>query len=88
MSHEFSSSRGYAFYRDVFGDWRWEYYDATGEAFDSRESFETERECIENARTAAPRGNVLPMRRKQPTVASSKAWRVQDVQADRIIGAD
>jgi hypothetical protein len=87
MNDDSSSRRGYAFYRDVFGDWRWEYYDATGEAFDSRESFETERECIENAGTAGARGNVIPMRRK-PTVASSKDWRVQDVKAERIIGAD
>jgi hypothetical protein len=41
---------GYTFYRDVFGGWRWECYDSAGEALDSRESFDTSNECIDDAR--------------------------------------
>jgi len=43
-------SPGYTLYRDVFGGWRWEYYDRAGEAIDSRESFDISSECIDDAR--------------------------------------
>jgi hypothetical protein len=49
---------GFAFYLDVFGGWRWEYYDPTGEAFDSRDSFDTRQECVENARACAPQESI------------------------------
>jgi hypothetical protein len=60
MRDEIASGRpGYAFYRDVFGGWRWEYFDHNGDAFDSRESFETPHECVQNARMSGPARPVL-----------------------------
>ena len=41
---------GYEFYRDVFGGWRWEHHGRDGTVRDSRESFDTWQECIEDAR--------------------------------------
>ena len=38
------------FYRDVFGGWRWEYFDAHGEAYDSPGSFDTRADCVADAR--------------------------------------
>jgi hypothetical protein len=62
----------YAFYHDVFGGWRWEYYDRTGEAIDSRDSFDTEQECIENARIWGPRDAVLAVPEKYPKIAARR----------------
>ena len=38
------------FYRDVFGGWRWEYFDSHGEARDSPCSYDTRAECVSDAR--------------------------------------
>jgi hypothetical protein len=66
MRNELMSSRsGYAFYRDVFGDWRWEYYDRNGEAIDSRDAFETREECVEDAQLAGLGGTILTLAPKQ-----------------------
>ena len=37
---------GCIFYRDVFGGWRWEHTDASGEITDSNASYETREECV------------------------------------------
>lgn len=38
------------FYRDVFGGWRWEFFDVSGEASDAQSSFDTRSECVADAR--------------------------------------
>ena len=43
-------------YRDVFGAWRYEYRDAHGDMCDSRDSFDTYRECV----AAAQRFGLMP----------------------------
>ena len=54
------------FYRDVFGGWRWEYFDAGGEAYDSPGSFDTRADCVADARlrglTGAHRRTVAALR--------------------------
>jgi hypothetical protein len=44
------NSKKLAFYRDVFGGWRWEYFDANGQARDSAFSYDTHAECVADAR--------------------------------------
>ena len=45
------------FYRDVFGGWRWEYFDADGEAHDSPFSYDSHLECVEDARRQGMTGS-------------------------------
>jgi uncharacterized protein YegP (UPF0339 family) len=40
-------------YRDAFGGWRWEFRQANGHYIDSKESYESEAECVEAAHRAA-----------------------------------
>ena len=47
------------FYRDVFGGWRWEYFDAHGEAHDSPSSFDTRADCVADARLRGLTGKQL-----------------------------
>jgi hypothetical protein len=44
-----STKSEFSYYRDVFGGWRWESLDRTGEAIDSRDCFESKAECVEDA---------------------------------------
>ena len=50
-----STKTGFAFYRDVFGSWRWEYTDGAGNVIDSNVSYETREACV--AASAAARVN-------------------------------
>jgi hypothetical protein len=40
---------GCVFYRDLFGGWRWEFHAEGGEVRDSRQSFDSREECVEDA---------------------------------------
>jgi uncharacterized protein YegP (UPF0339 family) len=39
-------------YRDVFGGWRWEFRLANGHFLDSRDSYDSEEDCIAAAKRA------------------------------------
>jgi DNA-binding response OmpR family regulator len=40
------------FYRDLFGGWRWEWCDEEGNIRDSKQSYDTRDECVQQARAA------------------------------------
>jgi hypothetical protein len=44
---------GFCFYRDVFGDWRWEHFADDGQVRDSRYSYRSREECVDAADTAS-----------------------------------
>jgi hypothetical protein len=84
MPQEYASSRpGYAFYRDVFGGWRWEYYHRNGEAVDSRESFNTREACIENAGAAGLGGAVVALPVKHAYESRRSAYHAKAVEHPR-----
>jgi hypothetical protein len=81
MRDDLTSNRpGYCFYLDVFGGWRWEYFDCYGDAVDSRESFETREECVENAGATGLSGTVLVMPARQASPARADHDRQQSTR--------
>ena len=75
-------SKRLEFYRDVFGGWRWECFDAKGEAQDSPFSYDTRAECVADARR---RGLIVQRRGAAPASDTrGPRRRVSDTQGTRL----
>ncbi|HYH43607.1 MAG TPA: hypothetical protein VD867_16655 [Burkholderiales bacterium] len=67
-------------YRDVFGGWRWECFDADGEARDSQFSYDTRSECVADAKQ---RG-LLPRRGLHSAVARVAVGKERRAERSRL----